>query len=684
MTLSSISSSTSSRPTRARQRTQISRVPYLPGLDGLRALAVVAVMVYHANHEWLGGGFLGVEVFFVISGYLITLLLIAEHERNGFVDLGQFWLRRARRLLPALFVALTLLAIYMAFFERQPMGRTRGDFVAGLLYVSNWYQIFVGQGYTAAGAFAPLRHLWSLAVEEQFYLIWPLIMVAVLRRGRRHLPKVGMWLVGVSVAIALLVAVLYAGGDVATSCSSSNMNGYWRLFGRCISVNDALYLSTITRAGGLMLGAAFAMVWRPVAIMRGPLRDKGRQLDLLAIAGVAGLALLMWKLTLSGSGTNLGIRFDPWLFRGGFLWTGLATLLIVAAVTHQGAYAGKVFGNRLLNWVGTRSYGLYLYHWPIYQIIRKYAGVGLTGGQFVLAMAFTLPITELSYRFVETPIRKGKLLQWWRSRDRTHGRGGHAAEPLHPLDSRRPAYALGVVVLALVGFSVVSIGTATNTCVGDVECTLVQAGSPGSAAATPSSSSTPETTVPGAQRTDPAGAGVPVTVAETTTTAPAPPPELSAFGESVMLGAKSALEEGGFRVDARESRQASDMIAEITARRDANQIGPTVVVQVGTNGVVTDDEFKQIVELMPNSTIYFLTVKADVPWIDKNNGKIFGLPAKFPNVKVIDWNGRSAEVADDLSTSDGGAHLKTTKAMQFYANMIFDNIGKSQLDKPLA
>ncbi len=164
---------------------QISQLPHLRGLDGLRALAVVAVMVYHANHSWLSGGFLGVEMFFVISGYLITLLLIGEHERSGRVRLGQFWLRRARRLLPALFVMMTLLAMYLALFNRRPQGRTRGDFIGGILYGSNWYQIVVGQGYTATEAFAPLRHLWSLAVEEQFYLVWPLVMLLILRHGAR-------------------------------------------------------------------------------------------------------------------------------------------------------------------------------------------------------------------------------------------------------------------------------------------------------------------------------------------------------------------------------------------------------------------------------------------------------------------------------------------------------------------
>ena len=183
-------------PPRA-QQAQISRLPYTPGLDGLRALAVIAVMVYHANHTWLPGGFLGVEVFFVISGYLITLLLIGEHERKGRIGLKRFWLRRARRLLPALVVLLAGTAIYLAFFNRAPQGQARGDFVGAATYGSNWYQIVVGQGYTAAQAFAPLRHLWSLAVEEQFYLVWPLVMVLVLRtKAATRLPKLGLWLFG--------------------------------------------------------------------------------------------------------------------------------------------------------------------------------------------------------------------------------------------------------------------------------------------------------------------------------------------------------------------------------------------------------------------------------------------------------------------------------------------------------
>ena len=297
----------------------VSRVPYLPGMDGMRALAVVAVMVYHANNAWLPGGFIGVEVFFVISGYLITLLLIGEHERTGRIALREFWLRRARRLLPALYTMMALVVTYTALFERERLGKLRGDVIAGLLYVSNWYQIWVGQGYTSRLDWVPLRHLWSLAVEEQFYLAWPLIIVGLMALGRRRLPQVAVWLVGAAVLIAVVTTALYYPGRVGLP--EFTPDAYWTVAGRSISKNDALYLSTITRATGLLLGAAFAMVWRPVAVMRGPMRDKGRELDLIAGVGLGVLVVMALSLHvahLDGSG-------DARLFRGGFLAVDLAT-----------------------------------------------------------------------------------------------------------------------------------------------------------------------------------------------------------------------------------------------------------------------------------------------------------------------------------------------------------------------
>ena len=298
----------------------ISKVPYLPGLDGMRAFAVVAVMIYHANSSWLRGGFIGVEVFFVISGYLITLLLIAEHEKSGAVNMKSFWVRRFRRLLPALFVMLTLLSIWTALFERDALGKLRGDIGGGVAYVSNWYQIFIGAGYSAGNDFAPLRHLWSLAVEEQFYLVWPIVMVALLRKGSRRIADLAIYLLGAAVLVTVIVAVLHNSGPINANPENSPA-AYWEIGGRFISKADALYLSTISRSSGLLLGAAMAMVWRPVAMMRGPLRNKGRALDGLALLGFAILAVMCWKVGfIDSDGDNSA---DSWLFRGGFFIAGV-------------------------------------------------------------------------------------------------------------------------------------------------------------------------------------------------------------------------------------------------------------------------------------------------------------------------------------------------------------------------
>ncbi|MEO7370294.1 MAG: acyltransferase family protein, partial [Ilumatobacteraceae bacterium] len=640
--------------------------PYLPGLDGLRALAVAAVMVYHADHDWLPGGFLGVEVFFVISGYLITQLLVNEFDRAGRIRLGQFWKRRFRRLVPALLVLLSGLAVYMTLFRRRPMGRTRGDFAGGIFYISNWYQIVVGQGYTANEAFVPLRHLWSLGVEEQFYLVWPLVMaVLLLRWSGRDLRKLAQWFAGISVAITVAMGVLFYSGDVAATCTTSQRQGYFSLFGRCLSINESLYLGTISRAGGLLLGAAFALVWQPLALATGKLRDRARPLDALGLLGVVALGFLMWNLWLSEGGREFGIRFDPVLFQGGFLLTGIATVAVIAGVTHQRSALSLVLGNPVLNWIGTRSYGLYLFHWPIYQIIRGEAGLALSPAQFVLAIVLTLPITEASYRYIEAPIRQGRIGEVLRD---------HARRTADVYRHRRRVVGVVLVALAAIGFAGVSIALAPNKCVGQVECDLASATADTDSVAPPVET-TPDTgTVAstGSASTVAPQSTVSTTSSSSTTSTTLPvdqrPP--IAIGESVMLGAKSQLEAYGFVVDAAESRQGTDVIPLVAALRAAGRIGNTVVIHIGTNGDVSDATFTAIMDSLPAAEVHsvcFLTVRANRAWIDGNNGRILGLQSKYPNVHVGFWGDF---VPNIKGMSSDGIHLKTDEAKQTYADLI--------------
>ena len=700
-------------------RAHISRVPYLPGLDGMRAIAVVAVMIYHANNSWLPGGFLGVEMFFVISGYLITLLLIAERERTYRISLVDFWLRRARRLLPALFLLMGLLTLWTALFERDALGQLRGDVFAAFFYVSNWYQVWVGLGYTATGDFAPLRHLWSLAVEEQFYLVWPLVMVAFLgRTGTRRVANFSRWLFVGAIGITILVGLAYHPGVIGEP--EVTPEAYWNVAGRPISKLDTLYLSTVARAGGLLLGAGFAMVWRPFAIVRGPLRDRGRAFDVVAVLAFAGFGWMCWNIHLvDPSGA------DGRLFRGGLFGAGILTLLIIAAVTHRGSAANRLLGGTVLTWIGTRSYGLYLFHWPIYQIIRNVAGNSLRLHEFLLAMIPTLIITELSYRFVETPIRIGGV--------------GALTQRVRNREVRRPtgllvgAVAITVVMAVFAGVALATADLKQNditesladgedftVSLSDAEIPVPVAIPPVTVASTtvstrptttdPALVPTPTTLPNGAESApgttaDPAPTTVPPTtvapVVVPTSTIPPPPPTtlspppvaqfgvitdfsaitpltltpattglpLVAVGDSVMLGAAEQLTASGFVVDAVKSRQLISYVPELEAVKLAGALTSVIVVHLGTNGPFSDASLELLMSVLVDvPTVVMLTGKGDRDWMAGNNGKIRALPRIFPNVTVLDWEVMSSS-CEGRCFYDDGIHL-TQSGQNFYSLIV--------------
>jgi peptidoglycan/LPS O-acetylase OafA/YrhL len=660
-------------------RQAISRVPYLPGLDGMRALAVLAVMVYHANPDWLPGGFLGVEVFFVISGYLITMLLIGEHERTGAVDLKGFYTRRARRLLPALFTLLVGITIYTAMFKREALGQLRGDVLAALAYISNWYQIWVGQGYTASGDFAPLRHLWSLAVEEQFYLVWPVIMIGLIRLGRRRLPEMARWLLLAAVLVTIAVALLYYPGPIET-CASTPA-AYWQVAGRCISKTDAVYLATPTRATGLLLGAAFAMVWRPVAIMRGPIRTKGRWLDGVAVLGLLALALmgaLLHIVTEDGA--------DAWLFRGGFFACGIASLFVIAALTHRGARAGSLLGNPVLLWIGIRSYGLYLFHWPIYQIMRGATGRPLSVGQFVTALILAGIITEISYRWIETPVRRGQVGRWWR-------RLQSSRDPA----PRRVIAGAGAAIVAVSVFAVANLATAQLTqneiarslnqgagAVSNIEdllgTTTTTLGDAPASTPPPTTVAVPGSTTPPATQTTVAVVAPATTVPTPATPPPGtvaptiPPNPILAIGDSVMLGAAPVLSSKGVVVDAVVSRQMRTMVPVVRQLAAEGKFGPAVVVHLGTNGNLGDatlHDFFTALAAVPK--VLVLTVHAPRDYVIANNAKLTALPSQFPNVTVLYWDGLANQCPGNCFYSDG-IHLRPD-GQQYYASLIFQQLG---------
>ena len=390
---------------------------YEPSLDGIRAFSVIAVMLYHANVAWLPGGFLGVEVFFVVSGFLITSLLIEERESNHRINLKQFWIRRARRLLPAFFVMLCATAVCVAFYATDSAPDFRRDMLPSLGYFSNWWQIFaVDTPYFAASSLPVLRHLWSLAVEEQWYLIWPLLFTLVF--GAKWMrPKIsGALLIAGSGTIMVTTALRFVEDNETRT--------------------NFLYLSTFTRSSGLLLGAAVALLWRPwrKTSTRFVLA-RSMVADALAIGSIAVIGYLMATVHVA----------DARLYQGGLAATTIASAVIVAVVMRpNGLLMKRFFSHNLFAEIGRRSYGLYLWHWPIFVVAHARDSID----RLAIALAATIIINEFVYQYVEIPTRQGALGNWWRNRPQ-----------LSAMHRRLPIFVAAVVVasLGITGVKVVGI-----------------------------------------------------------------------------------------------------------------------------------------------------------------------------------------------------------------------------------
>jgi peptidoglycan/LPS O-acetylase OafA/YrhL len=361
----------------------------LPYLDGIRAFAVTVVVLFHAGVSWVGGGLLGVDVFFVLSGFLISALLCTEFAAEATIRLGAFYARRARRLLPALFILLLGVAAYAYFFSSTvDVASVRGDALSTLFYFSNWHFIFSDQGYFVQSASpSPLLHTWSLAVEEQYYLIWPPVALFVLRRWRR--PGLAVVAAVGALASAGLMAALYHVG-VST---------------------DRLYYGTDTRAQALLVGSFLGVVasgrtWRPFDPHWAHTRP-GRATGLfLAVVGCAGL-LWAWH-ALQGQ--------EPMLYDGGFLLVALFAAAVIASVmSWPSSPLAVLLSTRPLVLVGRISYGVYLYHWPLFLAINQ-AHTGLQGlSLLAVRLTTTFATAYLSWRFVEEPIRRGQWFTSWRA-----------------------------------------------------------------------------------------------------------------------------------------------------------------------------------------------------------------------------------------------------------------------------
>jgi peptidoglycan/LPS O-acetylase OafA/YrhL len=615
---------------------------YRPGLDGIRALAVAAVVLFHGGVEPFSGGFLGVDLFFVLSGFLITSLLLQEQARTGTVDLLRFWLGRARRLLPAALLVIAVSLVAVALLSSEDLPSLRGDALASALYVNNWHQVFADRSYFEAfGRPSLLLHFWSLAVEEQFYLLWPLLLLLGLRFLRPA--RVALLAVVAAVASGVLMALVFDPSHDPTR----------------------VYYGTDTRATPLLAGVALAFVW---PAMRGDVRAVGRgaRID-LDVMGLAGLALVLY-------GVFAWEALDPFLYRGGLALTALGGVLLIASASHPASHVGRMLGWAPLVWVGARSYGIYLWHWPVMALTRPDLDVHASMWLLVPAqVAATVALAALSYRFVEMPVRRGE------AQARLRGWLGGLSAP-----RRRVALAAVPAALALFVAGAVAWPAAQRELpVAHTQSALARS-APDAAGLSASASAGGSDAAPargsaGRRGGDGArGGGASVEQApsgDAAKPAAAPRGPILAVGASVMLAAIGPLEHRlHARVDAAVARQPAEIVERLQAYRDAGGLPPVVVVQSGENGPLYRDDLlalKHVLRGVPR--VVLVNVRSpEASWADDTNEKLDELKSTWPQATVADWHDASDD--GDLLYDDG-THPNPAGAA-VYARIVRRAIGR--------
>ncbi|MEJ1968342.1 MAG: acyltransferase family protein [Rhizomicrobium sp.] len=603
----------------------------LPGLDGLRAIAVAAVFLFHADISWVRGGFLGVDLFFVISGFLITGLLVGEIERTGRLKLADFYVRRARRLLPASYLMTVAVILTAAFVAPDALPRLRSDTLASIAYLTNWELIYSGKSYFADIARQPLLlHLWSLAIEEQFYIVWaPVLYFLVPRLGRRALALMAG---GLAVASIAWMAVLAAQIGYPDSGADPTR----------------LYFGTDTHGFGLLIGAMLGLLWRPnhQARATNPAVREG-----VFLAGLLPLAATLTLMGLMGEET-------AWLYPWGFLLSALTSAALIMAATYRSAGFGAVLDLQPLRWLGERSYGLYLWHWPIFMLTRPDIDLHLPPDEiFVLRLALTLGISALSYKYVEQPIRHGALGRaWMRLRSVEQRKLRHFAWRAAAVLTMAGA-AVGTAAVVLI------FAPAVTAPAQDVLAAMGMNASTGLASIPPGTGIIKPIVpvAPKAPAKKTAAAAADVFTGE----------DLTAVGDSVLLGSSAVLTRTlpGAHVYATVGWQAANVLNQLKALADAKALTPVVLIHLGTNGYVTEDQLRQMLTLVKAQKRVIL-VNTHVPrrWQDANNELIERVARDFPNVVVADWNNVS-QGQPDFFVSDG-VHLTVPGMHMFVAELM--------------
>ena len=547
-------------------------IQHIPAIDGLRAIAVTAVIFYHLGFQWIPGGFLGVDLFFVISGYVITRLLLDSIARSGGLDLRGFYKARARRLLPPMVFMIVVTAFYISIWAQDSVKRFLTDTPFALTGGMNWWLVFKEQDYFEAIGRPPLlQHTWSLAVETQFYLIWPVLLLIILKRfGKKVIP------------IAALTIALFSG--TALFLVSLQLDA--------TSTVSHVYFGTDTHSIGLFLGAALAVSWIPQNFKSEVSTKAQNFIDFIGVFGLVGIL-----------GSFLLIdESSPTAYKIAFPLAAIFGAAIITSIVHPASRFAPILQNRVLLWIGERSYAIYLWHWVVFQITRPRVDIdGEDWALITLRILVVLALADISLKLVELPIRSGKVEYWFKGMK-------YRTAPVRRRQKIAVISSISVLLVSLSALSSVALVT-SNRAAQEFQESLQS--EPEIIPALPEISDRAET--------------------------------IWLTGDSVILGIRNSLAEIRplLVVNARVGRAAPELLQEMS--RDLEKAaGSTIVMDLGNNDLLAEETVRAIFELAKESPkIVVVNTAVPRPYRDANNELLTELAAQYPNVRIVDWNALS-------------------------------------------